>query len=96
MYLDPLTVAHARRLAEIAAAGRRLVVLLSDPPAPLLPIAARAELAAALVAVSAVMIVDGPVPVSTISEEAGDLMRRQALVRHVLDRHSLAAAGSGD
>ena len=85
MHLDPLTTAHARRLAEIAAGGRRVVVLLSDPPAPLLPLAARAELAASLASVSAVMVVD------FVSELAADLERRDALVHHVLGRH--AAAG---
>ena len=92
MHLDPLTVKHARRLAAIAAEGRPVVVLLTDPPAPLLPIAARAELAAALGSVTAVMVVDGPIPMPVIAEEAADLERRQALVRHVLERHAAAVA----
>ncbi len=92
MHLDPLTVGHARRLAAIAAEGRPVVVLLTDPPAPLLPIAARAELAAALGSVTAVMMVDGPLAMPVIAEEATDLERRQALVRHVLERHAAAVA----
>ena len=93
MHLDPLTVEHARRLAAIAAEGRPVVVLLTDPPAPLLPIAARAELAAALGSVAAVMIVDGPIAMlPVIAEEAADLDRRQALVGHVLERHAAAVA----
>ena len=85
MHVDPLTAAHARRLDEIAATGRRVVVLLSDPPDPLLPLAARAELAASLASVSAVMVVD------LVSECGADLERRDTLVRHVLGRH----AGAG-
>lgn len=93
MHLDPLTVEHARRLAAIAAQGKPVVVLLTDPPAPLLPIGARAELAAALASVSAVMIVDGPVSaLPLIAEEAADLERRHSLVRHVLARHAAATA----
>ena len=93
MHLDPLTVEHARRLAVIAAQGKPVVVLLTDPPSPLLPIGARAELAAALASVSAVMIVDGPVSVlPLIAEEGADLQRRHALVQHVLARHAAATA----
>jgi len=84
MYLDPLTAAHARRLEELAATGRKVVVLLSDPPDPLLPLAARAELAASLASVSAVMLVD------VVSEHAADLERRDSLTRHVLGRHASA------
>ena len=93
MHLDPLTVHHARRLAAIAAQGKPVVVLLTDPPAPLLSLAARAELAASLTSVTAVMIVDGPVSMlPLIAEEASDLERRHALVRHVLARHAASAA----
>jgi hypothetical protein len=91
MYLDPLTVDHARRLGEIAAGGRRVVVLLSDPPQPLLPLAARAELAAALASVSAVMVLPGEL---AFSEGAADLERREALVRHVWNRHGAAATAA--
>ncbi len=82
MHLDPLTAAHARRLDELAAKGRKVVVLLSDPPNPLLPLAARAELAASLASVSAVMLVD------LVSEHTADIERRDALVRQVLEKHA--------
>ena len=92
MYLDPLTATHARRLQEIATGGRRLVVLLFDPPAPLLPMAARAELAASLACVAAVMPgSDELAPVPHFDERSADLARRDALTRHVFQRHAAAA-----
>ena len=92
MYLDPLTAAHARRIEEIAAGGSRVVVLLFDPPAPLLPMEARAELAASLATVAAVMVgSDALAPLPHIDERSADLARRDALTRHVFQRH--AAAG---
>ena len=99
MHLDPLTAAHAERLAELAAPGRPVVVLLYDLPDPLLRLEARAELAASLSTVHAVV----PIPddqtaaqaasVAAVDERAGDLARRQALVRHVFEKHAMAAAG---
>lgn len=91
MYLDPLTSEHGRRLAEIAAGGRPVVVLLFDPPSSLLSLPARAELAASLDSVSAVAIVDGPVDTPFIDERQADLRRRDALVQHVRGRHAVAA-----
>jgi hypothetical protein len=95
MHLDPLTVAHARRLAELASGGKPVVVVLSDPPHPLLPLAARAELAASLECVTAVMVAAAPCPLPPgaviVSEESADLERRAALVRHVLARHAAAS-----
>ena len=98
MHLDPLTASHARRLRQIAAGGKPLVVLLTNPPSPLLPSSARAELAAALESVTAVMVLNGGVATipevarpSLIIEEAADLERRQTLVRRVFDRHAATA-----
>lgn len=91
MYLDPLTAAHARRLDELAGGGRKVVVVLSDPPEPLVPLAARAELAAALDAVSAVIVSDSAPP-DAVDERPADLERRETLVRHVLDRHAATSA----
>jgi bifunctional ADP-heptose synthase (sugar kinase/adenylyltransferase) len=47
-YFDPLLAAHAERLEAIKRPGARLVVALADPPDPILPARARAELVAAL------------------------------------------------
>ena len=97
MHLDPLTAGHARRLREIANGGQPVVVLLSDPPSPLLPARARAELAAALDSVTAVMVLDGQSSIpdvarpSLVIEEAADLERRDALVRRVFERHAATA-----
>ena len=92
MYLDPLTAAHARQIHEIAAGGRRVVVLLFDPPAPLLPTDARAELAASLSSVAAVMQgSDALAPTPHIDERSADLARRDTLTRHVFQRHAAAA-----
>jgi len=99
MHLDPLTAAHAERLAELALPGRPVVVLLYDLPDPLLPLDARAELAASLSTVQAVI----PIPegqtaaraasLAAVDERAGDLARREALVRHVFEKHAAAEAG---
>jgi hypothetical protein len=90
MHLDPLTSDHARRLAELSAQGRPVVVVLSDPPEPLLPLEARAELAACLSSVTAVVTTD--TSECDVDERAADLGRRQALIQHVWQRHALAAA----
>ena len=99
MHLDPLTASHAARVAELAAPGRPVVILLYDLPDPLLPLAARAELAASLSMVQAVI----PVPderaaaqaesLGAVDERAADLVRRQALMRHVFEKHATSAAG---
>jgi hypothetical protein len=94
MHLDPLTAAHARRLANLAAEGRPVVVLLSDPPDPIVPLAARAELAAALEPVSAVLLLllNGSAPIPAfIDERPADLERRQALLGRVFTRHAVTA-----
>lgn len=93
--MDPLTLAHARRLAELAAAtGRSIVVLLEDPPQPLLPQDARAELAAALACVSVVVTgLDAArlaeLPAGRVIDELDqDLARRRQLIEAVHARHS--------
>ena len=55
-YFDPLLAEHARRLAELATPGAALVVVIEDPPQPILPARARAELVAALQAVDCVVL----------------------------------------
>ena len=50
-YFDPLLPVHAGRLGQLKRAGAPLLVLISDPEAPVLPARARAELVAGLAAV---------------------------------------------
>jgi hypothetical protein len=83
-YFDPLTAAHVARLAEL---GASLTVAVLDPPDPLLPARARAELVAALRAVAQVMI--GPPPASVRAERTFDetqehLRARAALVERIV------------
>jgi hypothetical protein len=87
-HLDPLTADHVRRLAELAAQPRPLVVAVADPPDPLLPLASRAELAASLRCVAAVVAGPPPEGAAVIDERARDLERRDALTTHVHRRHS--------
>jgi len=94
-FFDPLTPAHARRLGRLASEDSVLTVIVTDPPDPILPLRARAELAAALAAVDLVV----PVPAEQLDEflhrlpiapfergEAEDLVLRQELIRHVHTR----------
>lgn len=91
-FFDPLTPAHARRLSRLASEDSHLIVIVTDPPDPILPLRARAELAAALAAADLVV----PVPAAQLDEflsrlpiapfergEAEDLALRQELIRHV-------------
>jgi bifunctional ADP-heptose synthase (sugar kinase/adenylyltransferase) len=93
-YFDPLCVAHVRRLEEIAnAGGGPVTILLDSPPRPLLPVAARAELLAALHVVKHVVIAVGVRPVefqgaAIMDETHGDLLRIQDLMEHVKRRQN--------
>lgn len=94
---DPVTAEHARRLAEIAAAGRPLAAVVVDPPDPLLSRRARAELVAALAVVDYVLL-PGEEGVERLieqlragvvfHEEAADERRRLKLIRHVHERQN--------
>lgn len=88
-YFDPLLASHAARLEELAA-GEPLVVVLTDPPDPLLPALSRGQLLAGLRCVSAVVLpgdaeAEGKV---SQSEESGDIERRSALIERVHGRHA--------
>jgi len=100
-YFDPLTAAHARRLAEIAGTHGPLFVLIAEPPDPILPAGARAELVASLACVRCIVApppegeqtILGAIPANRlIREEANDLARRDAITRHVQARHAQAGA----
>src|ERR1051325_11685955 len=54
-WFDPMLAAHATRTAELSASGRSLVIVIADPPDPILPARARAALAASLDPVSRVL-----------------------------------------
>lgn len=55
-HFDPLLPEHARRLQSLAQPEQLLIVVITNPPSPLLPQKARAELVAALAAVDYVII----------------------------------------
>ena len=93
-YFDPLLAAHATRLNALAERDGPVVVLLLDPPDPLLPAGARAELLAALAAVRSV--VGPPGSQALIPALDGELIRfeeedaaiTRALIEHLHRRHS--------
>jgi bifunctional ADP-heptose synthase (sugar kinase/adenylyltransferase) len=95
-YFDPLVAAHARRLEEIGAGDRTVIVVVNSPVKPVLPARARAELAAALRVVDYVVISEEPAPPTWMErlapdavfrEEAADEVRTGDLIKHVQSRH---------
>ena len=95
-YFDPLLAEHARRFREIKSGHARLIVLLSDPPNPVLDARSRAELVAALDVVDYVVLpqecassveLERGGKVSVYREEAADEARFARLVEHVHRRH---------
>jgi len=91
---DPLLAWHARRLKELRQPGELLLVVVTDPPDPILPATARAELVAALDVVDAVVIagenlaglLEALAPDELIREEAAERVRRDELIRLVASR----------
>ena len=90
-YFDVLTSDHVRRLDALAG-GQPLMLVVLDPPHPLLPARARAELAAALGVIDYVLLLDGAdlaraleqiQPHEVIREEIADRQSSQALIEHV-------------
>lgn len=88
-YFDPVLASHAARLAEARQGAGALAVLVLDPPDPILPVRARAELVAALDVVSLALM---PAAAETIeadlSLEDMDLDERARFVEHVRQRQS--------
>jgi hypothetical protein len=92
-----MTVGEAARLAELGRDQKLLVVVLQEKNA-LLEVSARADLAAALRAVSAVTIAspeaweaaiqEGPA-VNVIQDPSGDAARRNAFIEMVLSKQQL-------
>ena len=85
-YFDPVTAGHAERLAAL---GSGLTVAILDPPDPLLPARARAELVAALRCVDHVFV---GVPRGVIhsgrviDDTAADTAARQTLIERIVTR----------
>ncbi|MDQ6676843.1 MAG: hypothetical protein M3Z09_06055 [Acidobacteriota bacterium] len=95
---DVLTAPRLRRLREIAATGNRLIAVVTNPPNPLLPRRARAELAAALAIIEFVVLAEEPHapflaslgPASVIDEAPEDELRTADLIEHVQRKNSAA------
>jgi hypothetical protein len=94
-HLEVLRACHLQKLeAAVAANPGKLVVVLTDPQAPLAPLQARAELAAALRVVDFVVPAPkgpGPVlealrPKAVVNDEEEDRGRTRLLMEHVRSR----------
>lgn len=84
-HFDPLLAAHAARLRELHPEPGSLAVLLLDPPDPIYPARARAELLAALRSVDLVLLPEAA-PLLTPPErtfESEDRLLTEALVQRV-------------
>ena len=94
-YFDPVYDKHVRRIGEISREGDRLAAVIADPPEPLLPLRARAELVAGLAAVCYVIEagsdIDGALrdlaPSTVIDERDADEERSRDLAAHVVERY---------
>lgn len=92
-YFDPITHAHAERLAALKKPGRPLLVLVATPANPILPAAARAALVAGLACVDSVTEIgstypDGLHPHTQLEAEDSD--RLEQLIEHVQARQQAA------
>ena len=86
-WFDPLLAVHAARIDEIPEQFA-VVVLIVDPPDPLLPARARAELVAALHRVELVILDDARslTPALRLEEEEAEM--RTQFLEHVGERQS--------
>lgn len=87
-YFDPMHSGHTRRLRELCGNGERIVVVIADPPEPILPTRARAELVAGLDCVAYVVTDPSHIPASAIDERPRDTVLAHVFARHVLARHN--------
>jgi hypothetical protein len=94
-HMEVLGAGHVRKLEELAAGKQgKLFIVLTDPESPLVPMEARAEVAAALRVVDYVIPSPqgaGPVlaaikPALTVADEEEDRGRTRLLVEHVRSR----------
>jgi bifunctional ADP-heptose synthase (sugar kinase/adenylyltransferase) len=95
-YFDVLVPEHIRRLREIADGDGVILVVIVDPPEPVLPGRARAELVAALAMVDYVIPAGEQAaqallrhfhPAEIVREESADLLRARRLKEHVRRRN---------
>ena len=94
-YFDPVLAAHARRLKDARANAAGLAVIIADPPRPILPSRARAELVAALDAADYVVL-PGDEPLEglvarlngaeVLRGETADQELTEKLIQHVHSR----------
>ena len=93
-YFDPMHAGHVRRLQEIRGGGERIAVVIADPPRPMLPTIARAELVAALDCVAYVIPAGPEADAVTanrdnvIDERVAEMDRSRTFAQHVLARHN--------
>jgi len=80
-YFDPLLAWHARRLGEVKTRAP-LIVVIENPPHPILPARARAELVASLAIVDYVIECSSGIAVD-VRLETEDAREFQRLVAHV-------------
>jgi len=86
-YFDPVLADIAERLEEIRESKDALLAIVTEPPHPILPQRARAELLAGLAAVDYVVapengeLLDADFTQAAIHEEAADTERLEALIR---------------
>jgi cytidyltransferase-like protein len=93
-YFDPMHAGHVRRLQELCSGGEQVAIIIADPPEPMLPTRARAELVAALDCVAHVIpagaeadaIIAGRHDI--IDEREADTHRARTFAQHVLARHN--------
>ncbi|MGC8760673.1 MAG: hypothetical protein ACP5UT_14530 [Bryobacteraceae bacterium] len=82
---DPLLAAHAAQLGRLRAGAAALVVWITDPPDPILPAEARAELVAALRWVDAVILDPRACPEDAIDLTADHTLWREQFLARVLE-----------
>lgn len=93
--MEVLRASHVRKLEELAAGNQgKLFVFLTEPDSPLVPLEARAEIAAALRVVDYVVpspegagpTLDVIHPRLTVHDEEEDRERTRSLIEHVRSR----------
>ena len=89
-YFDPILADHAARIAESARGGAEVIAFVAEPSQPLLPLAARLEIVAALRGVSAVAPAPASLEAKALRFEEQDLKTREAFLDRVRERAALA------